>query len=413
MTRTTPRKAANPGPGLPRFRVGHGHAVILLGLLTAFTSPRTTCAAGIELSGYYENTLQGSYTEEIDPQILNANKLRLDFGSGFAEQEIELKADLVAIAYSGARTFDIEPYLPDAVTAQFRSLGLPVTMSFPGRRLYLDNAYLTWRHGGWRFRAGRQQLSWGPGYSYNPTDLFHRKDILDPTYEKEGVNALRLEYRWGIGGQAVLIAAPGATPATTGYALRLGTHVTSIGYDVAVTLHQVEDSTSVSPLTLLPRIQRRRAAGLEFSGELLGLGFWFEGNYNEMENEDDFHRFIAGLDYTLENGLYLMAEVLVNDRGDEVKPYPAEDWLANLAYGEPVGAGWLLAGLRKEISDLATGSLFLFAAGDGNLMVNPRINVSIAQNADLTLFGALTTGDEDGAFPPGLLTLFARGTVYF
>ena len=207
--------------------------------------------------------------------------------------------------------------------------------------------------------------------------------------------------------------APREDLSTSGYAVRLGTHISSIGYDAAITLHHVTDSTSFDTNTLAPVTQSRRAAGLEFSGEVLGLGVWLEGNYNSMELEENFTRVAAGLDYTLGGGLYLMAEALYNGRVEAGLPYPTHDWLASLMYGEPVGRWWILGGLQKDLSDLARGSMYVFTSPDGSAMLNPRLDVSIAQNADLAIFGGITVGKEDGVFAAGLYSMIARANVYF
>jgi hypothetical protein len=41
------------------------------------------------------------------------------------------------------------------------------------------------------------------------------------------------------------------------------------------------------------------------------------------------------------------------------------------------------------------------------------VDVSLAQDVDLVVFGGFTFGDENGAFQPGLASLVARGTFYF
>jgi len=362
-----------------------------------------------EISGYYEHNLQGVYSEESEEIILDASKLRLDFSSGGGDNELEFRGSINFIQYHSQVQYDIRPFLPESISQQ-----LPIkTVQLDESRIYLDNAFLTWRNNNLRFRAGKQQLSWGTGYSFNPTDLFHKKDIIDPAYEKEGVTAFRLDYRWGIGGQITLIAAPATKLKDTGYAIRMGTHIEAIGYDIAVTAHQVSDSTAIQPLLFTPIVQKRQAIGLELSGELLGLGVWFEGNVNLMEEEDDFHRAVFGLDYTLNNGLYMMAEVLINTRAEDETPYPIHDWAANILYGEPVTSAWALLGIKKDITALTSASFYVFAARDGSYMLNPRLNISIAQNAEATIFGGITQGDDDGAFPPGLSNAFLRVNVYF
>lgn len=380
--------------------------------LLALAMVRPASSQEIELSGYYENTFQADYTAETKALLLDASKIRLDLGS-LLTPNLEVRGNVNFIVSLGSISRELGPYLPDAISRQLQAVGAPDTFSLDRARLWLDNAYVTLTTAAVRVRAGMQQLSWGPGYSFNPTDLFHRKNILDPTYEKEGVVALRADYRWGVGGELSAIVARHDDLSSLGYALRLGTHVSAIGYDVALTAHQVNDTTSLDPATFMPVKQRRRAFGAELSGEILGLGVWVEGNYNVMERESNFARIVAGLDYTLGDGTYLMAEGLYNGRANGSAPYPLLDWLANVISGEPVSRWWILAGARRDLSQLVLGSMYLFASPDGSVMLNPRLDVSVTQNADVVLFGGFTLGDGDGSFPPGLYSLIARGTVYF
>ncbi len=369
-------------------------------------------AQRVQLSGYYEHTIQMDYTSETGEQLINASKVRLDLSSA-PLGGLGFTGNVNLIVYYGATDRDFRPYLPDAIARELEERGVPVEITLDRSRYFLDNAYLFWDTGSFRVRAGLQQLSWGPAYSFNPTDLFHRKNLLDPTYEKEGVGALRVDYRWGIGGELTAVATPAPRLEEMGYALRAGTHLEAAGYDVAVTLHQVMDSTSLDPETLEPRTQRRRAAGVEASGGLLGLGVWVEGNYNWMDEEPDFLRVVVGADYTFGDGTYVMGETLYNGRSDPRNPYPVHDWLANVYYGEPVGSWWMLAGVRWDLSALVAGSAYLFSSPDGSFVLNPRLDVSLAQNADLVTYGGFTFGHGDGAFPPGLGALVVRATVYF
>lgn len=371
------------------------------------------CVGALDISGYYENTLVPEYSDDLKENILDVSKLRLDFSSGGGSDELQFRANVNFIELHSGAEYDLAPYLPASVADTLSAWDIPVEITLTQSRIFLDNAFLTWKIGDISVRLGRQQLSWGPAYSFNPTDLFHKKELLDPTYEKEGVTALRIDYRWGIGGQLAGIMVPGSKLGRSGYAVRLATHIHSIGYDMALTAHQVYDSTSLDYATKEPLRQRRRALGLDFSGCLFGPGFWMEGNYNRMDVEEDFVRAVAGLDYTLKNGTYMIFEALYNGRAELDTPYPALDWLEYIYFSEPVSRYRLMAGLRKDLTDLVSGSLYWFGGTDGSMAINPRIDASIAQNADLVLFGALTLGDEEGQFPPGSYAVTARITVYF
>jgi hypothetical protein len=374
-------------------------------------------AMELELSGYYENTFQAEHTRGEQELLVDASKLRLEFSAGGSAGELEFLGNLNAIAFHAPVSIDIRRYLPASAAEELSprdSIASRETFSLTtlDDRVFLDNAFLSWQKGPYRVRAGKQQFSWGPGYSYNPTDLFHRKDLLDPAYEKEGVVGLRLDRFWGIGNEITAIWAANDQFETSGYALRVATHL-PVGYDLALTLHQVEDTTRVDLESRSQLAQRRRAAGLEMSGSLLGLGFWIEGNYNQMEIDDEFLRVIAGIDYTFTNGLYVMTEGLFNERGETGPPYPVEDWLAWMAFGEPVGRSMILVGTRDHLSALVSGSFYCFAGLDGGFMINPRLDLSVARNADLTIFGATTVGDRESQFPSGLVSIVARASVYF
>jgi len=64
-------------------------------------------------------------------------------------------------------------------------------------RTFLDNAYLKLSLKAFDLTVGKQQISLGTGYVWNPTDVFNIKDPLDPTYEQPGHNALRVDVALG------------------------------------------------------------------------------------------------------------------------------------------------------------------------------------------------------------------------
>ncbi len=369
-------------------------------------------ASAIELTGYYENSFLPELNDD-HASLLDASKLRLDFNHPAEDGELSFTGNVNFFAYHTSVTYDLKPYLPPAVVDTLNAWDVPAEVTFDRFRMLLDNAFITWDQRPYRLRLGRQQLSWGSGYTCNPTDLFHRKDLTDPTYEKEGVTAFRVDRDWGVGGSLTGVFIPAISFERAGYCLRLAHHFNALGYDAGLTLHQVTDSTSLNTETLLPRIQRRRAVGLDFSGSLLGLGVWAEGNYNLMAAEDDFARVIAGADYTLKNGLYMMAEALYDGRAPAKAPYPALDWLEYLSFGEPVARWRFTGGLQRNITSLITGSVYVFGGVDNSWLVGPRLDISAAQNADVTVFGAAAIGDKNGQFPPGSYGLTVRTTFYF
>lgn len=367
----------------------------------------------IELAGYYENTLLSEYSSRGGEILLDASKLRLDLAAGGGDNELEFTGNVNFVSFHNPVTFDLTSYLPVSIADSLAEREFEVEFVQPQYSIHLDNAFISWNHGGFRVRLGKQQMNWGPAYSYNPTDLFHRKDMFDPAYEKEGVTGLRLDYRWGIGGQGTMIMVPGSSFSSSGYALRFCTHVSSIGYDLALTAHQVTDSMSLVLEDFGSLHQRKRALGIDFSGSLFGLGVWLEGNYNFMATEDDFARVIGGIDYTLISGIYIILEALYNGRAEPETPYPVADWLEYLYFGEPLGRDRLLLGIRKGMTSFLDTGIYLFGSRDGSVVINPRFDANIAQNADISLFGAVSFGEKEGQFPPGNYSITSRLTLYF
>jgi len=385
-------------------------SMLLLGVIFVWVA---VTHAQVEISGYYENTLRVETSTNAEDLLLDTSKLRLDFNAGGGEHDLLFSGSINGIARHADVSLDLSAYLPDPVEAELESLGVLLVMPLERDRIYIDNAYVEWNTGRVRIRLGKQQLSWGPGYSFNPTDLFHRKRILDPTYDKEGVSAFRFDYQWGVGGEVTAITVPGSDWENSGFGLRAGTHVNALGYDVALTLHQVRDSVAMDQETFVQIGQQRRAVGFEASGPFLGLGIWIEGNYNVMEQEDDFLRVITGLDHTLEGGMHVMVEGLYNGRGSSDAPYDAAAWLSYLISGEPLAKYQVMAGLSTDLAELMKGSLYAFGCSDGSYLFNPRIDYSIAQNADLTFYGGITIGDDNGQFVPGIYSVLGRITLYF
>jgi len=362
----------------------------------------------LNLGGYFEQSADILYSEKIDELILHRSKLRLDFRAGGGEDQLAFRGNLDIQKYFGPTKFPVAYLLPPIALDAWESMGLPEAMPLDAERIWLDNAWIDWNRGDSRLRLGKQQLGWGPGYAFNPTDLFHRKDIVDPDYEKEGVMALRWDRFWGVGGRASVVVAPREELKHYGLALRLAEHVA--GADIALSAHAVTDSSDARGIV---RFQDRYALGLELSGEISEFGFWLEGNRNWMEKESDFTRLVAGLDYSFAGGGSMLLEGFYNGRTEGGPPYAPAEWTRYLSSGEPVGEGWLMAGWRAVPTPLSELSVFAFRAWDGSLLLSPRLDVWIAQNAMASLIGEAALGEAEGSFPDGLFGLTGRVTVSF
>ena len=154
---------------------------------------------GYRIHGSFENQLQGMwiwlYGGGNGSVVNNYVRLRVDLDVDLPGG-LALRSDGVAKMIAGQTEIKMRDLIPDrtleALMAQdprFReSLEEKYTYE---NEYYLDNAYLKVPIKSLLLFLGKQPLEQGVGYAWNPTDVFTKKDIFDPTYEKPGVIALR------------------------------------------------------------------------------------------------------------------------------------------------------------------------------------------------------------------------------
>jgi hypothetical protein len=149
----------------------------------------------IDLFGYYEFQMTGAEIKDEFIQLFS-NKLRVDLKSSISEN-ITFAANFNFMIYHGETTWNILDFLPNAITSEV-SEGLESLYVLPfSDRYYLDNAYLKIAFKHFDLTLGKQQISLGTGYVWNPIDMFNIKDYLDPTYEQPGHNAIRADVPLG------------------------------------------------------------------------------------------------------------------------------------------------------------------------------------------------------------------------
>ncbi|MFH1570826.1 MAG: hypothetical protein ABIL09_22730 [Gemmatimonadota bacterium] len=372
----------------------------------------------LSLSGYYENQLTA---QRIAGRTVlqDSDRLRLDLAVQ-ADARVTFAGDLVWRLYHGVRRISAFDLIPPAVVGGFAAeAGASVDQLRPGFEIpfedehFVDNAFASLCLGRLLLRVGKQQLAWGTGYTWNPTDLFQDKDILDPTYEKTGVGALRAEIGLGPEGRLVGLLTPGPDWQGTGRALRAAGHLGR--FDVSASAVQRREDRAAY-LTGTAGDERRRLAGADFAGQVLGLGVWGEGAYSWMSASRDFGQYLLGADHTSEGGTYLIGEYYRNGRGRRgAAAYTFADWMRLLgSRGQNLGRDYAFLGVSRPARDLWTLSAYVVAnLSDRSLLLLPWLEYSLGDNSELDAVGYLPAGGgrtEFGHFGAGGL---ARLRVYF
>ncbi len=374
-------------------------------------------AQELEISGYFENQF---FPQKMGDglKLQDYNKLRLDLSTEISDN-LSFNTDFIYRTFHGMTSINLLDFLPEKLSRGLVALPREYTTIEQPDENYLDNAYLTFYSERMNVRLGKQQLPWGAGYTWNPTDIFNDKNTFDPTYEKVGVNALKIELSFAAEGMLSAVLSPGEVWENSTKALKLRQHFH--GFDLSACFIEKEQQTFTDALVMgIPLFttftEKRRLFGGDFSGELFGLGFWAEGAYNKMKISEDYGQYLTGADFTFENGLYLTAEYYRNELGkSDKKDYALSDWMRLFsASGENLGQNYLFAGQRYPVSELWNWSNFaLINLDDKSAILFPWFDYSFNDNTEIILVGYLPLGEKETEFGEFGYGGFARVRVYF
>jgi len=368
----------------------------------------------VALSGYFEPQLMGAMINHGFIQ-LQSNKLRVDL-EGRVTDQVTFGANFNAVTYHGQTQWPVLDLLPERVREEAVSmtvLGLavdPYVLPFENR-IYLDNAYIKIALARVDLTIGRQQLSFGTGYAWNPTDIFNAKDMMDPAYEQPGHNGIRLDWPLSNSMTVTAVYAPEARWKQSTKLLQLKATVGR--FDLAVigteSAWRPHDYTRLSMNPFLPGFvqleDRRRMAGINLAGELLGLGVWAEGAHQQMTLAKSYNDWLFGMDYTFDGGQYVMAEYFYSGQGHSDKHrYKLNDWMRFLAAEQKTMAREQLYVMAQfPVGDLMTAGIAALAVlSDGSAALMPSLNWSVLENAELTVYGNLYLGSDLALYNPNL-----------
>ena len=268
----------------------------------------------------------------------------------------------------------------------------------------LDRANVSWFTDWLELRLGRQKLAFGPGYVFNPSDLYVQPNMMDPTQEHPGQDALLTTFYFGRLSGANLIAVPSGVVADGDYGTRL--FVNLAGFDlVAAYYHR----------GLYAANQRAHFLGLSATGEITigdwdGPGIWAEAGMDLPYWSDRLvgagdpeytWRASAGLSYTFTEDFSVLTEYYHDDSG--ARDFPDYDWASLLTGGRFVlGRDYLFANLEYDLASLITlTGMGLVNLGDGSLVAGPGLRFNLSDNVFLTLGGFLFLGKEESEFGHG------------
>lgn len=357
----------------------------------------------LDIFGYFESqVLTARINSEWLP--LASNKLRLDLSADVSDR-VTFAANFNAITYHGEKTWRISDILPRSVLGEIPESLLPFYRITFEDRNFLDNAFIGIHLGRIDLAIGKQQLSFGSGYAWNPTDLFNTKDLFDPAYEQPGHNAIRLD--WQIGNRTVItgLISPENTweESTELIQVKFGLSRFDLSVMGARTLQIRSDYTAFDPLTfsVIENSNFRMVYGADLNGELLGIGIWTECAYHQMETWDDYFEWLAGMDFTFQSGTYCMAEFYINSEGRlNEADYTFNDWLRYLnAEQKALSRDQVYGLIQHPVTDLMNlGLSGIYSISDGSAALLPTLSWTPDQNLEIMAYINRLAGDRTDVF---------------
>jgi hypothetical protein len=372
---------------------------------------------GILLSGYFENQGFLRYSKSREKlTLLDYNKLRLDIKTEVSSN-LTFNADIIFMTYHGTTTYNLLEFLPSSIASTVQDNMADRFAASLEDTYYLNDAYLTIYLDGLSVRIGKQQIPFGTGYTWNPTDNFQDKNQLDPAYEKRGVNAMTIDIPWGPEGSLTAITAIKENVENPSFALRLKNNIA--GFDISGSWQFISEN-NINPDSFISIALGRNVFGFDFTGELFTLGFWGEGTFN-IPNEGSFQKknyteYLIGLDYTFQNGIYVMSEYLHRSEGvSSSVQYNLFDYL-RLFSGEitNIGTDYLVCGMNYPFTDYIKVQLYsIINIKDQSCILIPWLVWDAADNLEINLSLNIFAGEdgtEYGEYPHSALLRFR---VYF
>ncbi len=373
----------------------------------------------LELFGYLESQLMGAEIKSTFYHV-QTNKLRFDMKYSPSDH-VTVVANYNDVTYHGKRQWNVPDFLSNQVKAGIADpMASFYVIPFEDQHI-LDNANLRLSFNSFDITVGKQQISLGSGYVWNPIDVFNVKDVLDPTYEQPGHNAARVDvHPWGSFNLTALYT-PEDTWESSGKLVQIKGRIPR--FDVSLlfieTLWRFHDYTRLDTLDygFLELPERRRVIGANAEGELLSLGLYAEYGYNDMEFTEDFHEWAVGLNYTFDFQTYVMLEFYQNTFAkSDYHDYDINDWMRFLAMEQKtVSRDQLYALVQHPVTDFTEfGVSGIWSISDGSFALVPTLTWSLFENVDVTAYANVNFGEDGTAYSKlmgdgGLL----RARVYF
>ena len=358
-----------------------------------------------EFFGYFESEMDILQlgTEKYN---FGYNKFRLGVETR-PNDNVLIGANINAQQYWGKTSWNLFDFVPG-----YTENGYTMNFVLPDT-IMLDNMYMRISFPLLDLTLGRQQISPGVGYAWNPTDIFNHKSLMDPSYEQTGVDVIRLYMPLGNRSSFNSIIQPSDNfgSSTVQFALGAGWG----RFDFGMNLTKQFASSNTTPILGDPFVEERFLLGGSMVGEVLGWGVWTELAYNKLiatafppwssiaypEVHKPYSEILIGLDHTFDNSVYLLAEFLHNEHGvGKLSDLTVNDYLVNLGGSthslmQDYGFFYLMLPPMDYIT-LSALAIANFNANSGTIA--PQFDWNAFENTNISLQASGSWGASDTEF---------------
>lgn len=364
---------------------------VRLTLIIFLLSATQAVANGVDnkhnLTGYYKalmlNTRSTSTKEDFGALT---NRLRLKYNHEFNDQwQVHVTLDNEAIIHDAGN-------LPDF--AFTRSMEQDYSSTLDWDKVSSDNDHVYSRHAIHRayvkyysskFQAvvGKQAIDWGKMRFYSPIDLFNSPAAIAVEHEERiGADAINLNFSIDDFSGVNLIYVPDDKDSKNSFGAKL--YKTIGTYDVSV---------------IAGEFRRNMVFGVAFDGYVKDAGLRGEVTYNKFDNGREFARASIGMDYNVNDKIYLLMEHFYNGGADDNNASTFSSSFSTardqLSLKKHLSSLWF----QYKITPLIDFNTFVVYDWEGRSGVaNPEVKYGLSQNLDLRLGSQLFWGTTDSEF---------------
>lgn len=333
--------------------------------------------------GHYVNLFSASKTTTGQRFISDLQRIRLEFNLSYREfLKSTFIYDSTFLVSNFIKTSDF--YLVQSrKRKQFLDLDDEIVLRKNFRyEHFLYRAYIDYRKDDWEILVGRQQIPWGLGKFWTPTDLFNPYDPLSlEKEERQGVDALNIHNFSGYNKSWEIVYLPQKKNRESIIAGRMRYSFNDKELGV-ITGESKEDEV----------------IGIHFLTNLIKASLRMEGTFTNAQDEHDYFKFVFNIDYTFPNSFYLLGEYYYNGQGrrDKNTYQRLRQTRGEIDF---MGQDFLGLTLGYDVTSLIRFNHYtVFNLNDQSLFFNPEIHWSISQNNVLLLGAQLFVGKLDTEF---------------